>query len=267
MINNRQAGRRRGRNNSRPQGNGRGGDQGNRVDSRARGNAPQLLEKYKNLARDAQTQGDRVNAEYFLQFADHYFRVLADNRARQEEQQSWRRNRDDNRFDMDDEDDLGMDGDLETGPVEAQPYSQQRVPPEERRSEGWNDRSNDRQSERSNDRQNDRSNDRQYERQNDRGPRRPRRGRDEASVAPIEAHAVADVVEPQPQPMAEEPASKPKRAPRQKRAPKADAADENHAIDAAILPPSISRADNDSGEEVTPRKRTRRPRQAAEAAE
>ena len=27
-----------------------------------------------------------MNAEYYLQFADHYFRVLADNRARQEEQ-------------------------------------------------------------------------------------------------------------------------------------------------------------------------------------
>lgn len=261
MINNRQAGRRRGRNNSRPQGNGRGGDQGNRIDSRARGNAAQLLEKYKNLARDAQTQGDRVNAEYFLQFADHYFRVLADNRARQEEQQNWRRNRDDNRFDMDDEEDLGMEGELETGPVEAQPYLQQRVQSDERRSEGWNDRSNDRQSERSGERQNER----QYERQNDRGPRRPRRGRDEAP-APVETaeHAVVEAVEPQP--MAEEAASKPKRALRQKRVAKADTTDENHAMDAAILPPSISRADNDS-EEAAPRKRTRRPRQAAEAAE
>src|SRR3546814_13324338 len=93
------AGRRRGRNNSRPQWNGRGGDSGNRIDNRARGNAAQLLEKYKNLARDAQTQGDRVNTEYYLQFADHYFRVLADNRSRTEEQQGWRRNSDDNRFD------------------------------------------------------------------------------------------------------------------------------------------------------------------------
>lgn len=261
MINNRQAGRRRGRNNSRPQGNGRGGDQGNRIDSRARGNAAQLLEKYKNLARDAQTQGDRVNAEYFLQFADHYFRVLADNRARQEEQQSWRRNRDDNRFDLDDEEELGMDGDLETGAVEAQPYPQQRAQSEERRTEGWHDRSNDHQSEH--------SGGRQYERQNDRGFRRPRRGRDEVPVAPVEAEApaVVDAVEPQPQSMVEESAPKPKRAPRQKRSPKVDAADESQAIDAAILPPSISRADNDSGEEVAPRKRTRRPRQAAEAAE
>ena len=68
MINNRQAGRRnRGRNNNnngRPNGGNRGGgDNGNRIDNRARGNAAQLLEKYKNMARDAQMAGDRVNAE------------------------------------------------------------------------------------------------------------------------------------------------------------------------------------------------------------
>ena len=87
MINNRQAnnGRRRGRGGQRSQGGGNP-NQGNRIDSRARGNAAQLLEKYKNLARDAQMQGDRVNTEYYLQFADHYFRVLAETRSRFEEQ-------------------------------------------------------------------------------------------------------------------------------------------------------------------------------------
>ncbi len=94
MINNRQGNRRRGRNNSPRQNNNRGGgDSANRIDSRARGNAAQLLEKYKNMARDAQMQGDRVLTEYYLQFADHYFRVLADVRARQEEQQAERRAR------------------------------------------------------------------------------------------------------------------------------------------------------------------------------
>lgn len=76
--------RRRGRSN-RPNGNG-GGQQLNRIDSRARGNAPQLLEKYRKLAHDAHLNGDRVQAEYYLQFADHYFRVSADTRLRQEEQ-------------------------------------------------------------------------------------------------------------------------------------------------------------------------------------
>ncbi|MES1974148.1 MAG: DUF4167 domain-containing protein [Pseudomonadota bacterium] len=87
MINNRQAGRRRGRGGQqqRPQGNTGRQDNGNRIDNRARGNAAQLLEKYKTLARDAQMQGDRVNTEYYLQFADHYFRVLAETRSRFEE--------------------------------------------------------------------------------------------------------------------------------------------------------------------------------------
>ncbi|MBL0925481.1 MAG: DUF4167 domain-containing protein [Sphingomonadaceae bacterium] len=91
--------RRRGRgNNNRQQNNNRNGfDYQNQIDNRARGNAAQMLEKYKKLAQDAQFNGDRVNAEYHLQFADHYFRVLADFRSRQEarqDQQGERRNRD-----------------------------------------------------------------------------------------------------------------------------------------------------------------------------
>ena len=80
-MNNNRNNRRRGRGN-RNQG---GANNQNRIDSRARGNAPQLLDKYKKLAQDAQHNGDRVQAEYYLQFADHYFRVIADNKARQEE--------------------------------------------------------------------------------------------------------------------------------------------------------------------------------------
>jgi hypothetical protein len=110
-MNNRQGGRRRGRNNNqRPQGGSPrgGGDSGNRIDSRARGNAAQLLEKYKNLARESQMSGDRVQTEYYLQFADHYFRVLADARSRQEEQRAHRSDdRSDDRYD-DDRADIGI---------------------------------------------------------------------------------------------------------------------------------------------------------------
>lgn len=88
-MNNNRNNRRRGRGNRSQGGNG---NQLNRIDSRARGNAPQLLEKYKKMAQDAQHNGDRVQMEYYLQFADHYFRVIADNKARQEEQRSGRRN-------------------------------------------------------------------------------------------------------------------------------------------------------------------------------
>jgi hypothetical protein len=110
LINNRQNGRRRGRGGGQRQGGGGQGqrDSGNRIDSRARGNAAQLLEKYKNMARDAQMSGDRVNTEYYLQFADHYFRVLADQRGRTDDQPQ-RRTRDD--FDQfDDIDDFGDEG-------------------------------------------------------------------------------------------------------------------------------------------------------------
>lgn len=101
--------RRRGRGN-RNQGGG-GGQQQNRIDSRSRGNAPQMLDKYKKLAQDAQHNGDRVQAEYYLQFADHYFRVIADNKARQDEGRSRRDERD---FDDDDNGDAGGDDTGET---------------------------------------------------------------------------------------------------------------------------------------------------------
>jgi hypothetical protein len=91
LINNRQGGRRRGRGGQRGQGGQLGG---NRQDNRQRGNAAQLLEKYKSMARDAQLSGDRVQTEYYLQFADHYFRVLGENRARFDESPQ-RRSRDD----------------------------------------------------------------------------------------------------------------------------------------------------------------------------
>ena len=81
---NRNQNRRRGRGNNR--GGQGGGQQGNRIDSRARGNAPQMLEKYRKLAHDASLNGDRVLTEYYLQFADHYFRVVADSRPQRDEQ-------------------------------------------------------------------------------------------------------------------------------------------------------------------------------------
>jgi hypothetical protein len=94
LINNRQGGRRRGRGGQR--GQNLGGQPGNRQDNRQRGNAAQLLEKYKSMARDSQLAGDRVQTEYFLQFADHYFRVLSESRARFDEQNpNQRRHRDD----------------------------------------------------------------------------------------------------------------------------------------------------------------------------
>ena len=108
MINNRQGGRRRGRGGQR--GPNLGGPQGggNRQDNRQRGNAAQLLEKYKSMARDAQLSGDRVQTEYYLQFADHYFRVLSESRARFEDQRR-------QRGDDDSDEDEGEDELIEAG--------------------------------------------------------------------------------------------------------------------------------------------------------
>jgi len=97
-------------NNNRRRGRGnrqQGGGNQNRIDSRARGNAPQMLDKYRKLAQDAQHNGDRVQAEYYLQFADHYFRVIADSRVRPEENRGGARNERDFASDEDgDEDDF-----------------------------------------------------------------------------------------------------------------------------------------------------------------
>jgi hypothetical protein len=40
-----------------------------------RGNAQQLHEKYMGLAHDAASAGERISAEAYTQFADHYFRL------------------------------------------------------------------------------------------------------------------------------------------------------------------------------------------------
>ena len=47
----------------------------NGPDVKLRGNAQQLHEKYLALAHDAATSGERISAEAYTQFADHYFRL------------------------------------------------------------------------------------------------------------------------------------------------------------------------------------------------
>ncbi|MEM0922637.1 MAG: DUF4167 domain-containing protein [Pseudomonadota bacterium] len=69
--------RARGRGNRKSNGNN-----ANRVyesagpEGKVRGTPQQIIEKYLTLARDAQTSGDRVVAENFLQHAEHYQRIL-----------------------------------------------------------------------------------------------------------------------------------------------------------------------------------------------
>ncbi len=244
--NNNNNNRRRGRGN-RNQGGG-GGQQQNRIDSRARGNAPQMLDKYKKLAQDAQHNGDRVQAEYYLQFADHYFRVIADNKARQDEGRGRRDERD---FDDDDSSDMNGDDTAET-----------------RADRGDRNDRNDR-SERSND---DRGRDDRNQ-SGQRNARRPRARRDEQDTP--SRGAEGEAFTPDENPFARDDrddrddrpvrAERAPRAERAERAPRAERSDDGEqaerrparrraaprvdsdvtteapaAFDAAVLPPSIS---------------------------
>lgn len=49
----------------------------NGPDVKVRGNASHIAEKYLQLARDAQSSGDSVMAENYLQHAEHYFRIVS----------------------------------------------------------------------------------------------------------------------------------------------------------------------------------------------
>jgi hypothetical protein len=59
----------------------------NGPDVKIRGSAQQVAEKYTTLARDAQSAGDRVMAENYLQHAEHYNRIIAAAMAQQAMQQ------------------------------------------------------------------------------------------------------------------------------------------------------------------------------------
>ena len=80
-----------------------GGNVVNRVfdssgpESKVRGTPQQIIEKYNQLARDAQLSNDRVAAENFQQHAEHYLRLLSEamreQEARREEQERQNRER------------------------------------------------------------------------------------------------------------------------------------------------------------------------------
>lgn len=43
-------------------------------------NAPKLIEKYSNLAREALSNGDKILSENYYQHADHFLRILQEQR-------------------------------------------------------------------------------------------------------------------------------------------------------------------------------------------
>ena len=100
--------RMRGRNN----GNNRKGPnpltrsyESNGPDVKVRGTAQHVAEKYLQLARDAQSSGDPVMAESYLQHAEHYFRLIATAMQAQQQQQSGYTRPPGENADLDDDDD------------------------------------------------------------------------------------------------------------------------------------------------------------------
>ena len=45
-------------------------------------NAPKLIEKYNNLAREALSTGDKILSENYFQHADHFTRILSEQDAK-----------------------------------------------------------------------------------------------------------------------------------------------------------------------------------------
>ena len=66
-------------------------------EGKVRGTPQQIIDKYNQLARDAQLAGDRVATENFQQHAEHYLRLLGaaqkEQDARREEQERQNRER------------------------------------------------------------------------------------------------------------------------------------------------------------------------------
>lgn len=276
-MNNRQSGRRRGRNNNNNNNNrqssgGRGGmDQANRIDSRARGNGAQMIEKFRNLARDAQLAGDRVQTEYYLQFADHYFRVVSDFRQRQEERSQGQDRPNDRQRelrgveDFDGHDDA--DGDTD-GDDNNSDSNDRRNDSRDTRSDNRSDNRGDRQ-----------GRDRQQGDDESRAPRQPVRAKkprsrddDSSNDQREDAKSNSDA--------AATPAPAPRSPRRPTRAPRTAEAIEATGIDSAALPPAIGRpangktADTELAGDDAPPPKTRRPRrtlakrdEGAEAAE
>lgn len=72
----------------------------NGPDVKVRGNAAHIAEKYLQLARDAQSSGDSVMAENYLQHAEHYFRIVSSAQQAMNGQREGQ-SQDDNEFDDD----------------------------------------------------------------------------------------------------------------------------------------------------------------------
>jgi hypothetical protein len=96
----------------------------NGPDVKVRGNAAHVAEKYLQLARDAQSSGDPVLAENYLQHAEHYFRIV----AAAQQQQQYRDQPGAQAPEVDEDDDFPPMNDRFASPEPAVPFRPQPQP-------------------------------------------------------------------------------------------------------------------------------------------
>lgn len=108
----------------------------NGPDVKIRGTAHHVAEKYTQLARDAQSSGDPVAAEGYLQHAEHYYRLIMAAQAQfaqqnpQHQQQPFQRPDMEGRDDFDDESDetSGEQRQPNGQPIQGEPNPQMQRP-------------------------------------------------------------------------------------------------------------------------------------------
>lgn len=87
----------------------------NGPETKVRGNAAQVLEKYQALARDANLAGDRILAEGYLQHAEHYYRILNTDNENSNRENNNRGRQDQNNREVNSAGDVTNNGQNNTG--------------------------------------------------------------------------------------------------------------------------------------------------------
>ena len=92
-------------------------------DVKIRGTAQHVAEKYLQLARDAQSSGDPVMAENYLQHSEHYFRIISAAQAAQQQAQMGYGRNGEEVDEADDDDDFVALPDRFASPFERSPQN------------------------------------------------------------------------------------------------------------------------------------------------
>jgi hypothetical protein len=103
----------------------------NGPDVKIRGTAQHVAEKYLQLARDAQSSGDPVMAENYLQHSEHYFRIISAAQAAQQQVQLGYGRNGEEVDDGDEDDDFVALPDRFASPFERAPQTPQFPQPQQ----------------------------------------------------------------------------------------------------------------------------------------